>query len=397
MLNSGSSSIKYQLFDMEERSALAGGIAERIGEDESRLVHRERGGGERCLEAPDAPPLRDHGDALDRIAECLGSSGVASGAGAISGIGHRVVHGGETFREPARIDERVVERIRELSVLAPLHNPANLLGIEVALARQPDVPQVAVFDTAFHHTIPPQAYRYAVPHEWYESHGVRRYGFHGTSHAFVAKGVAAFLERPLEDLALIVLHLGNGASAAAIAGGRSIDTSMGLTPLEGLVMGTRSGDLDPALIFHVARETGASLDELDAALNKQSGLEGLCGESDMRDALAREAAGDARAALAIAVYSYRIRKYIGAYLAALGRLDAIAFTAGVGENSPEIRERVCDGLEGLGIRIDRKRNRELGAGARAIHAEGSGVQVLVVPTNEELEIADQTLHCIREA
>jgi len=352
VVNSGSSSIKYQLFDMHDRSVLVGGVVERI---------------------------RDHGEALDQIGRTLVKSGHT---GTLSGIGHRVVHGGERFVGPTLIDSSVVEAIRELCPLAPLHNPANLLGIEVALARRPDVPQVAVFDTAFHHSIPPHAYHYAVPRKWYEQYHVRRYGFHGTSHSYVAKQAAAFLERPLEELNLIVLHLGNGASITAIAGGRSIDTSMGLTPLDGLVMGTRSGNLDPAVIFHVAR---------------QSGMSGLCGVTDMRDALAHEEAGDERAALAIDIYTYRIRKYIGAFMAALGPVDAMAFTAGVGENSAVIRERACAGLEALGVQVDPDRNRAPGAGARAIHSAKSRVQVLVVPTNEELEIAEQTLRCIEGA
>jgi len=393
VLNSGSSSIKYQLFDMRDRRRLAGGTAERIGDDGSRLVHRERGGTEHV---DSDPPIVDHTDALDRIAKILRESGVVSGDEGLSGIGHRVVHGGEAFCEPTRIDDRVVAGIRELSSLAPLHNPANLLGIEIALKRRPDVPQVAVFDTAFHQTIPQHAFHYAIPREWYEKNRVRRYGFHGTSHAYVAREAAAFLGRPLQELNLIVLHLGNGASATAIEAGRSVDTSMGLTPLEGLVMGTRSGDLDPALIFHVARQNGLSLDEIDEALSGSSGLEGLCGVGDMRDVLAREEAGDDRAALAVDVYTYRIRKYIGAYTAVLGRVDAVVFTAGVGENSPEIRERVCKGLDGLGLEIDPGRNHARDGGARAIQVENNRVQILVVPTNEELEIAEQTMRCIQE-
>ena len=392
VVNSGSSSIKYQLFDMSDRNVLAGGAAERIGGDGGRLVHRDAGGSERQVESR----IADHRDAFDLIAGKLSNSGVVSGAMGLSGIGHRVVHGGETFKEPTLIDERVVEAIRELSSLAPLHNPANLLGIEIALERSPDVPQVAVFDTAFHHTIPPRAYHYAVPCDWYESHQVRRYGFHGTSHAYVAKQSAVFIDRPLDELNLIVLHLGNGASATAIAGGKSVDTSMGLTPLEGLVMGTRSGDLDPAVIFHVARRTGMPLDELDAALSRKSGLKGLCGASDMRDALAREEMGDALASLAIDVYTYRIRKYIGAYMATLGRVDAIVFTGGVGENSHSIRERSCNGLAPLGIRLDPEQNRASVNCTRTIHADDSIIQVLVVPTNEELEIAEQTLRQIQE-
>ena len=395
VLNSGSSSLKYQLFDMGERTLLAGGAAERIGESGSRIVHVQRDGAGRLHEEIISGDLSDHAAAVDRIVSLLSNAGVAEDGSELLGIGHRVVHGGEAFREPCLIDERVIETIRRLSSLAPLHNPANLIGIEVAMARQPDVPQVAVFDTAFHHSIPPRAYRYAVPEEWYQSHGVRRYGFHGTSHAYVAKQAAGELGRPLEELNLIVLHLGNGASVTAIANGKSVDTSMGLTPLEGLVMGTRSGDIDPGVIVHLARQAGMSIEEIDAGLNGASGLSGLCGVGDVRDVLQREAAGDARARLALDVYTYRMRKYIGAYMAALGHVDGIVFTAGVGENSADIRERACEGLEGLGVQLDEARNRASATEVRPIHREGSALSVLVVPTNEELEIADQTLHCIR--
>jgi len=375
VLNSGSSSVKYQLFDMNERTLLTGGAAERIGEPGS--------------------DLSDHAEALDKITSLLADAGAVGDGSELLGIGHRVVHGGEAFREPCLIDERVIEAIRGLSSLAPLHNPANLLGIEVAMARRPDVPQVAVFDTAFHHSIPPQAYRYAVPEEWYESHGVRRYGFHGTSLAYVAKQAARELGRPLGELNLIVLHLGNGASVTAIANGKSVDTSMGMTPLEGLVMGTRSGDLDPGVIVHMACQAGMTVEDIGASLNGESGLSGLCGVGDVRDVLEREAAGDTRARLALGVYTYRMRKYIGAYMAALGHVDGIVFTAGVGENSADIRERACEGLEGLGIQLDEARNRASAKRVRPIHREGAPVAVLVVPTNEELEIAEQTLQCIR--
>lgn len=394
VLNSGSSSLKYQLFDMDERTLLAGGGAERIGESGSRLVHVQRDGAGRLHEEITSVDLSDHAAAVDRIVGLLADAGVAEGGSELLGIGHRVVHGGEAFREPCLIDERVIEAIRRLSSLAPLHNPANLLGIEVAMARQPDVPQVAVFDTAFHQSIPPRAYRYAVPEEWYQSHGVRRYGFHGTSHAYVAKQAARELGRPLEELNLIILHLGNGASVTAIANGKSVDTSMGLTPLEGLVMGTRSGDIDPGVIVHLARQAGMSIVEIDAGLNGASGLSGLCGVGDVRDVLQREAAGDARAGLALDVYTYRMRKYIGAYMAALGHVDGIVFTAGVGENSADIRERACEGLEGLGVQLDEARNRASTTGVRPIHREGAALAVLVVPTNEELEIAEQTLQKI---
>jgi acetate kinase len=395
VLNSGSSSIKYQLFDMRERTLLAKGAAERIGEPGSRLVHGQRDSTGALHEEVTDCELRDHAAALDRIMSLLDEGGVAENGSELVGIGHRVVHGGAEFRDRCVIDERVIEAIRKLSPLAPLHNPANLLCIEVAMARRPDVPQVAVFDTAFHQSIPAHAYRYAVPEYWYESHGVRRYGFHGTSHAYVAKQAALQLGRPLSRLNLIVLHLGNGASVTAIEKGKSADTSMGLTPLEGLVMGTRAGDIDPGALIYLVRQRGMSVDEIDADLNGASGLEGLCGVSDLRDVLQREAAGDPRARLALDVYVYRIRKYIGAYMAALGHVDAIVFTAGVGENSPDIRERACEGLETLGVELDDALNRSTSNDARAIHCEGASVAVLVVPTNEELEIAEQTLRCIQ--
>jgi acetate kinase len=393
VLNSGSSSIKYELFEMSDRALLAGGAAERIGDEGGRLLHGRRAPDGTFHEEVTNVDLSGHAEALDRILDQLSMDTELEGE--LGAIGHRVVHGGEAFREPCLIDEGVIETIRELSPLAPLHNPANLLCIEVSMARQPGVPQVAVFDTAFHQTIPQRAYRYAVPERWYRSFGVRRYGFHGTSHAYVAKQAAQHLGRPLNELNLIVLHLGNGASATAIANGKSVDTSMGLTPLEGLVMGTRSGDLDPGVVLHLAREAGLSIDEIDAGLNGQSGLEGLSGVSDMRDALEREAAGDARAKLGLDVYTYRIRKYIGAYMAALGRVDGIVFTAGVGENSPEIRARACAGLEGLGIELDEAVNHASGEGARAIHRDGASIPVLVIPTDEELEIAEQTLACVQ--
>jgi len=380
---------------MRERTLLAKGAAERIGERGSRLVHGQRDSTGALHEEVTDCELRDHAVALDRIMSLLDEGGVAEDGSELVGIGHRVVHGGEEFRDPCVIDERVIEAIRKLSPLAPLHNPANLLCIEVAMARRPDVPQVAVFDTAFHQSIPPHAYRYAVPEYWYKSHGVRRYGFHGTSHAYVAKQAALQLGRPLSRLNLIVLHLGNGASATAIENGKSVDTSMGLTPLEGLVMGTRGGDIDPGALIYLARQRGLSVDEINADLNGASGLEGLCGVSDLRDVLQREAAGDPRAGLALDVYVYRIRKYIGAYTAVLGRVDAIVFTAGVGENSPDIRKRACEGLGALGVGLDETHNRSTAKDARAIHREGATVSVLVVPTNEELEIAEQTLRCIQ--
>ena len=288
------------------------------------------------------------------------------------------------FPEPTLIDDEVVATIRSLIPLAPLHNPANLLGIEAARRLRPDVPQVAVFDTAFHRTMPPTAYRYAVPTEWYTELGVRRFGFHGTSHEYVAREAARLLGRPVEELDLIVAHLGNGASMTAVHRGRSIDTSMGLSPLEGLVMGTRSGDVDPTVITHVAAAAGCPLSDVADALNRESGLRGLCGSSDMREVEIRAAGGDEAAELALDVFCYRVRKYVGAYLAALGRCDAVVFTGGIGEHSATVRARSLDGLDALGISIDQEHN---GSAGPVISAAGSAISVLVVPTDEEGAIA----------
>jgi acetate kinase len=312
----------------------------------------------------------------------------------ISAVGHRVVHGGEAFSSPTVIDDEVVAAIRKLAPLAPLHNPPNLTGIEVARSIFPGAVQVAVFDTAFHQSLPEEAFLYAVPRELYARHRVRRYGFHGTSHAYVTGRAAEHLGKPPGELDLITIHLGNGASMAAVRGGKCVDTTMGLTPLAGLVMGTRSGDIDPALPFLLAGHLGMSLHEIDDLLNKQSGLKGLCGMSDMREVLGARAKGKKEAETAVTVYAYRVKKYIGAFLAVLGRLDALVFTAGVGENSPEIRELCCRGLEGFGIEIDPARNGGAGGGVRDIAAPSGAVRILVVPTNEELRIAQETREVI---
>jgi acetate kinase len=396
VVNCGSSSIKYQIFEMPAQTVLASGLLERIGEADSRLDHKTRrpDGEWQAGETKDA--VADHRGGFQLIGETLRRSGALSDPRELAAIGHRVVHGGEAFQAPTLIDEAVIDTIRELIPLAPLHNPANLVGIEVARETAPGVPQAAVFDTAFHQTIPPRAFHYALPRRLYTEDRVRRYGFHGTSHAYVSRAAARFLERPQEALNLITLHLGNGASAAAVAGGRSIDTSMGLTPLEGLIMGTRCGDIDPAIIFYLGRETGRSIEAIDALLNKESGLKGLCGENDMRAVtrLAREGHADAR--LAIDMVGYRLRKYIGAYYAALGRLDAVVFTGGVGENAAEIRSAACQGLEALGIDLDPARNRAASRATRAIHRPTSRVGILVIPTNEELEIATATQHLLEQ-
>jgi len=391
VLNSGSSSIRYQLFDMSSGDVLASGILEQIGEEGGRLRHRS---GKEAAEIVQDVSAPDHRAGFQQIAALLSESGSPDSEGALFGIGHRVVHGGKVFKEPTLIDDEVIAAIREQIPLAPLHNPANIIGIEVARTHMPEVPQVAVFDTAFHQTIPPRAYHYALPLDLHEEHHVRRYGFHGTSHRYVARRAAAYLERPLESLNLITLHLGNGASATAIRAGRSVDTSMGMTPLEGLIMGTRAGDLDPAIPFFLARATGRSPDQIDALLNTESGLRGICGVNDMRTIQRRAEEGDERSQLAMEMYTYRVRKYIGAYCAVLGRVDAIIFTAGIGENSPEIRASACRGLEWLGIEIDSARNASASREAREIQPQGAALKVLVVPTNEELEIAQQTLAAI---
>lgn len=393
VINTGSSSIKYQLFAMDGPSVMAAGLVERIGDTGSRLLHAswpdDPG---RRHEWTDDEAVADHHAGMQRIAAALtdAEGGVIRDSGHIGAVGHRVVHGGETFHAPAVIDEAVLESIRANVPLAPLHNPANLAGIEVARELFPGAPQVAVFDTAFHQSMPPHAFHYALPLHLYRDHHLRRYGFHGTSHAWVAREAAALLERPLEELNLITLHLGNGASATAIEGGRSVDTSMGLTPLEGLVMGTRSGDIDPAIHAFLAEQEGLSLAEIDTLLNKESGLKGLCGSTDMRDIEQKADTGDEAARLALEMYVYRIRKYIGAYWAVLGTVDAIVFTAGVGENAASVRERVCQGLGGLGVALDAEQNLAPASGRRAIHAADSRAAVLVVPTNEELAIAQQT-------
>jgi len=394
VLNSGSSSIKYELFDMRGPRSIATGNVERIGESRGRqtcLVHSNDG---EFVEQSSEQMIADHRAGLRHIAATLSATGLVEDPRKLDGIGHRVVHGGENFREPTLLNEMVVAGIREQAALAPLHNPANLLGIEVTLEACPNVPQVAVFDTAFHQTIPQHAYLYAIPYEYYERLGIRRYGFHGTSHHFVAKAAAEFLDRPLETLRLITIHLGNGASAAAIDRGKCVDTSMGLTPLEGLMMGTRSGDIDPAILPFLAANEGMTFAQIDDMLNKQSGLRGICGVNDMREILNRVEQGDDRSQLAVEMYAYRVRKYLGAYLAVLGGADAVVFTAGIGENSSKIREMVCADLHGVGIVIDLDKNSTTAQGIREIQAADSEIRVLVVPTNEELEIARQTLECI---
>jgi len=396
VINSGSSSIKYQLFDMTARKVLASGVLEQIGEARSRLTHQTRNARDEMVEIVKTDKVADHQTGFQLIGSVLSESGALADTGELSGIGHRVVHGGEQFKEPTRINKEVIDTIRRLIPLAPLHNPANLLGIEVAMQSAPEVPQIAVFDTAFHQSIPAHAFRYAIPRNLYEAHHVRRYGFHGTSHYYVAKQAANLLHRTLQSLNLITLHLGNGASMAAVKGGRSLDTSMGMTPLEGLIMGTRSGDIDPAIIFYLERQPGLERDEVEFILNHESGLKGICGANDMREIEKLAEAGNARAQLAIEMVCYRIKKYIGAYYAVLGQLDALVFTAGIGENSPLIRARSCRGLSHLGIDVDPLKNDRRSEEPFEIQSTSSRVKILVVPTNEELEIAEQTVACIQK-
>ncbi|MFZ3472939.1 acetate kinase [Streptomyces sp. 4.24] len=390
VLNSGSSSVKYQLLDMADSSRLAVGLVERIGEETSRLVHEPlTGPGAAGGKRERVGPITDHEAALEAVAAELAADGLGLDSPELVAVGHRVVHGGTKFTHPTLIDDAVLAEIRGLIPLAPLHNPANVTGIEVARTLRPDLPQVAVFDTAFHSTMPEHVARYAIDAATADKYSIRRYGFHGTSHAYVARATAVLLGKPEEDVNVIVLHLGNGASASAVHGGVCVETSMGLTPLEGLVMGTRSGDLDPAVVFHLARVGGLSIDEIDSLLNKKSGLLGLCGDNDMREVQRRAEQGDASARLALASYIHRLKKYIGAYSAVLGRVDAVAFTAGVGENSSSIREMALAGLEELGLALDLEANAARSPEPRLVSAEYARVAVAVVPTDEELEIASQ--------
>lgn len=391
VVNCGSSSLKYSLYRMgegREEQLLASGLVERIGRAESRLTcEAGEARDDRPVEAP------DHDAAFAAVVEALtaGPAAVLDDLSGVDAVGHRVVHGAERFTESCRVDEEVVAAIEACVPLAPLHNPPNLVGIRAARERMPDVPHVAVFDTAFHQTLPSEAYLYAVPYELYAEHGVRRYGFHGTSHRYVAGEAAKLLGKGPEEANLITAHLGNGCSMTAVREGRSVDTSMGLTPLEGLVMGTRSGDVDPAIVFHLARAMKMDLEEIETLLNRESGLLGLSGVSnDMREVLAAAADGRERAELAVAIFCRRLRKYVGAYTAVLGHVDALVFTGGIGENAVPIRERTCRGLEPLGYVLDAEANAAEGDGPRSLSAEGSEKRVLVVPTDEEAMIARDT-------
>jgi acetate kinase len=374
VINSGSSSLKYQVRDVAQGTVLTEGLIERIG-----VSNGGQGDGEVVGPA-------DHAEALEQVDAAIHE---VLGDRQLDAVGHRVVHGGERFGEPVLVDNEITRAIERLNPLAPLHNPANVLGIRAITKKWPDMPQVAVFDTAFHRSLPEHAWRYAVPDELYTNHGIRRYGFHGTSHEYVTNRAAALLDIPVEEFDGVIAHLGNGASVTAIQGGTSVDTSMGFTPLEGLVMGTRSGDLDPSILVFLAR-TGWNAEDLDSMLNRESGLKGLAGNNDMRSVVEAAESGNSRASMALAVASYRLAKYIGGYHVAVGGAKALVFTAGIGENSPEFRSLVGERLGALGIELDAGLNSERSKEPRVISTEASAIPVLVVPTDEERAIAEAT-------
>jgi len=394
VVNCGSSSVKYQLIDTKTEIALAKGMVSRIGMSASVLTHKPH----------DRPEVKVSGEILDHIVAIeyvvsmlmSPNHGVIKDRSEIQAIGHRVVHGGEEFTDSVLITPELMQRLRSLIELAPLHNPHNIRGINACQKTLPNVPQVAVFDTALHLTMPPYAYIYGIPYVLYKRYSIRRYGFHGMSHRYVSQRAAAMVGKPITELKIIACHLGNGASVTALDGGSSIDTSMGFTPLEGLLMGTRSGDLDPAVILHVMAREELSLHEANTLLNKHSGLAGISGiSSDMREIVETAKEGNERAQLALNIYCYRLKKYIGAYTAALGGLDVLVFTAGVGENSAEVRSLTCRNLEFLGVALDKNKNEETTATETDISTPDSKVRVLVIPTNEELVIAKDTLRILK--
>lgn len=393
VMNCGSSSLKFQLIDAETEKVLAKGLCERIGIEGSRLVYTPADGEKQVFESP----MPDHREAVRMVLDTLTAKeyGVVESLADIGATGHRVVHGGEKFSEATLITDEVIEAIRECNELAPLHNPANLIGIEACRSLMPETPMAAVFDTAFHQTMPQEAYLYGIPYEYYEKYKLRRYGFHGTSHSYVSKRAAELLGKDYDALKTIVCHLGNGASVSAVKYGTCVDTSMGLTPLEGLIMGTRSGDVDPAVLEYLAHKEGKSLDEIMTILNKESGVLGLSGHlsSDFRDLEQGRAQGKEEAVRALKTFAYRVAKYIGAYTAAMNGVDAICFTAGVGENSNTVRSMVCEYLGYLGIELDETANAQRGK-EMIISKEDSGTTVLVIPTNEELAIARETLRLL---
>lgn len=395
VLNCGSSSVKYQLFNMEDRSVLAKGQVDRIGMKGAVLSHKRHDGHKIKM----AGEIIDHQTAIEYILAILISAnhGVIEDRDEIDAVGHRVVHGGEKFKDSVLITKDVIDQLQEFIDLAPLHNPNNLKGINACHQLLKDVPMVAVFDTAFHATMPDYAYLYGLPYVLYKRYAIRRYGFHGTSHYYVSRRARDILEEEMENLKIITCHLGNGCSVTAIDGGRSIETSMGFTPVEGLLMGTRSGDVDPALVLHLMGKEELTLGDMNALLNKHSGLQGISGvSSDMREIMEAVEEGNERARIALDIFTYRLKKYIGSYTAALGGLDIIVFTGGIGENSPEVRRKALEGLEYLGISCDQEKNESTVGEEGEITAEGSTVRTFVIPTNEELVIAIDTEKIVNE-
>lgn len=385
VLNAGSSSIKYALFHFPEQTRLCFGLIEQIGEPLG-CHHYQQLIAEKTVSQQQQLPIIDHLHGLQLIEQTLMASGLLNDLSELGCIGHRVVHGGELFQQPTWLNAEVIAQLATLTALAPLHNPANLLGIQVAM-QLANVPQIAVFDTAFHQTLPPYAYHYPLPYQMYEQWQVRRYGFHGTSHQYLTEQAAELLNKTVSETDLIILHLGNGASACAVAQGRSVDTSMGLTPLEGLMMGTRCGDIDPAILDYLQHTSGKSLAEITHILNYDSGLKGVCGSNDMRTVAARAEQGDERAQLARQMVAYRIKKYIGAYYAVLGKIDALVFSGGIGEHDVQLRALCCQGLEHLGIALDSDKNQQPALQQGQIQQTAAATKILVIPTNEELAIA----------
>lgn len=399
VINAGSSSCKYQLFNMDDQSVLCSGVVERIGQPMGKLSHKIAPGSDKEEKIVVERPFPTHVEGMEDVISLLLDSekGVIQDKSEISAIGHRVLHGGEAITDPVLIDDKVKEIIRDCFPLGPLHNPANLMGIDVAEKLFPGVPNVGVFDTEFGMTLAPEAYLYPLPYSLYEELRIRRYGFHGTSHKYIAKATAAFLGKPLSELNSITMHLGNGSSMSAVQNGKCIDTSMGLTPLEGLMMGTRCGSIDPAIVPFMMEKKGMTPQEADTVLNKQSGLLGICGTSDMRDVHANIEKGDEKAALAFKMLTRSIKKVLGSYFFLLGNVDSIVFTAGIVENDEFVREAVCEGLEPFGIKVDKKENHTRKPGARVISTPDSRIPVLIIPTNEELEIATTTMRIVEES
>jgi len=393
VINSGSSSLKYQLINMEENKVLAKGLCDRIGVGNSFLKHTKAGNDTVVLDKD----MYNHKVAIREVINVLTDKkyGVISSMDDITAVGHRVVHGGEKFKQSVIINESVMKTIRECIELAPLHNPANITGIEACREVMPDKPMVAVFDTAFHQTMPKHAYLYAIPYEAYEKYGIRKYGFHGTSHMYVSQRAAAMLNRPISELKLISCHLGNGASICAVKGGQSVETSMGFTPLAGLAMGTRSGDIDPAVVLYLMQKEQMSIDKINEYLNKKSGVLGISGvSSDFRDIETAADSGNDRAKLATDIFCYRVKKYIGEYAAVMGGVDAVIFTAGIGENNSLVRAQILKDLEYMGIKVDEEKNKLRGMEID-ISTDDAKVRTLVIPTNEELAIARETIRLVK--